>query len=337
MKMLGFMGKERFYCAAGLALAASAVVAEDVAAQTIYGIDSGKPTQQLLTFNAATPGVLQSAYAIQGLQTNEQLIGIDIRPQDGLLYGVGNSGRLYQISTSTGEATQVPLASPNGEITPILNGTRFGVDFNPVANALRIVSDLGQNLRIPFGGATPFTTLVDGALNYAATDVNAGQTPNVVGAAYTNSFAGAAATTLYDVDSILNVLTTQLPPNSGTLNTVGPLGINPTSLLGFDIGPGNVGFASVQLDPSLPVVALYTINLNTGTATLVGTIGRGEDGPLVSDIAVVPEPAGLGLLGLAAAGLLARRRRVLLWVTERNGIHNILPLCNLTKDSIFAI
>jgi hypothetical protein len=32
-------------------------------------------------------------------------------------------------------------------LTVGLDDTRFGIDFNPAANALRIVSDTGQNLR----------------------------------------------------------------------------------------------------------------------------------------------------------------------------------------------
>ena len=39
-------------------------------------------------------------------------------------------------------------------VTPALIGTTYGVDFNPVGDALRIVSDTEQNLRVPFTGDT---------------------------------------------------------------------------------------------------------------------------------------------------------------------------------------
>jgi hypothetical protein len=45
---------------------------------------------------------------------------------------------------------------------PVLTGTQFGVDFNPVPDALRIVSDADQNLRITMGGAGIVNT--DGTL-----------------------------------------------------------------------------------------------------------------------------------------------------------------------------
>jgi hypothetical protein len=56
-----------------------------------------------------------------------------------------------------------------------------------------------------------------------------------VGSAYTNNFAGASVTTLYGIDSNLDILATQNPPNAGLLNTVGPLGFNASDLVGFDI------------------------------------------------------------------------------------------------------
>lgn len=43
---------------------------------------------------------------------------------------------------------------------------------------------------------------------------------------YTNQSAGTVATTtLYDLDLATGVLTTQNPPNNGTLNTIGALGV----------------------------------------------------------------------------------------------------------------
>ena len=60
--------------------------------------------------------------------------------QDGKLYGVGNGGGVYTIDPRTAAATFV------NALTVPLDGTTFGVDFNPAADRLRIISDTGQNL-----------------------------------------------------------------------------------------------------------------------------------------------------------------------------------------------
>ncbi len=78
-------------------------------------------------------------------------------------------------------------------------GTFFGVDFNPAADRLRIISNTGQNLRhnVNAGGVT----LSDTALNYTAGTPTSGLT----GAAYTNNdLDPATGTTLFDVDTNLN-------------------------------------------------------------------------------------------------------------------------------------
>src|SRR4029079_18534350 len=95
-------------------------------------------------FDSATPGTISTPVAITGLQTSETLVGIDVRPSDGLLYGVGSTSRLYTIHTVSGVATQVGT----GTFAPALSGTNFGVDFNPVTDRLRVVSDADQNFRL---------------------------------------------------------------------------------------------------------------------------------------------------------------------------------------------
>src|SRR4051812_43255452 len=144
------------------------------------------------SFDSATPGTVTGVVAITGLQAGENLLAIDCRPATGQIYGLGSTSRLYTINPTTGVATQVGAA---GAFT--LNGTAFGFDFNPVVDRIRVVSDVDQNLRLnPDTGALAAT---DTPLAYAAGDPNAGQNPNVVGAAYTNNVAGAATTTLYDI------------------------------------------------------------------------------------------------------------------------------------------
>ena len=101
-------------------------------------------------------------------------------------------------------------------------------------------------------------------------------------AAYTNNFAGTPATTLYDIDSDSDLLLIQNPPNPGRSLAVGPLNVNATGLTGFDIAPSGMAFASLTA-PARRDASLYTVNLATGAATLVGAIGGGET---IRDIAV---------------------------------------------------
>ena len=262
-------------------------------AEVIRGVTT---TNVFESFDSATPGTINTAVAITGLQSGESVLGIDFRPATGVLYALGSTSRLYVINTITGAATQVGSA---GAFT--LNGTAFGFDFNPTVDRIRVISNTGQDLRLNPNDGT--LTATDTALAYAVGDANAGATPRMVGAAYTNNINGAVATTLYDIDSNLDVLTIQNPPNIGTLNTVGPLGFDTSDLLGFDIsGVTGVPYASM-LAPASSVSQLFTINLSTGAATLVGTIGGGL--PLV-DIAApigvtVPLPSAVGLFPLGAA------------------------------------
>jgi hypothetical protein len=243
--------------------------------ETVYALTTGN---NLLTFFSDAPGNIINSTSITGLQGGETLQGLDFRPTNGSLYAVSNQSRIYTIDPATGAATFVATLS-----VP-LNGTAFGTDFNPVPDRLRVVSDADQNLRI---NVDTGAAIVDGPLAYAVGDPNVAANPNVVGSAYTNNFAGATTTTLYGIDSNLDILVTQNPPNNGTLNTVGPLGFNTSDLVGFDIANGSTtAFASLTA-PAATTSGLYTINLVTGAATLAGTIGGGQT---VRGIAVAPRP-----------------------------------------------
>ena len=241
------------------------------AADAIFGLTDDN---RIVRFNSDTPGKVRETVPVQGLQQGETLVGLDVRPANDTLYAVGTSNRIYQVNPVTG-ATRRAF----DPFTPPLRGTSFGVDFNPVPDALRIVSDDDQNLRIPFGGNNAGNGNEDAPLQYAAGDPNAGQNPSVGGAAYTNSFPGATETALFDIDSARDVLVRQDPPNQGTLRTVGALGIDVEAQMGFDISPqGNVAFAALRTVGATRH-SLYRIDLATGRATPAATqavIGTGS-------------------------------------------------------------
>ncbi len=265
----------------------------------------------LRAFDTSTPGALGAPVSVTGLGTGEDLLGIDFRPATGALFGLGNLGQLYSINAGTGAATAI--GSPLDPGAVLLNGSSYGVDFNPTVDRVRVTSDLGENYRLnPNTGAL---VAVDGGLAFAAGDSHAGTPATITEVAYSNNDNNpATGTTLYGIDSQLGALVIQNPPNDGTLNTVGSLGVATMPLFaGFDIvGVGNSAFALTSFDPpfgSAPALnaTLYSVNLTTGAATSIGTLG---DGSLaVTGFALyVPEPASLSAIAFGTT-LIARRRR----------------------------
>lgn len=229
-------------------------------------------SNKLLSFDRATPATIRTTATVTGLQSGENLMGIDYRPADGQLYGVGSTGRIYTINGTTGAATlKSTLAADSADTSApytALAGTSFGVDFNPVADRLRIVSNTGQSLRI---NVDTGATTTDGNINGGAANTA------ITAAAYTNSFAGTASTTLFVIDATNGTLYTQNPPNNGTLASPVALGLTATAVAGFDIDARtNTGYTVMTVGG---VRNLYTLNLAAATApaTLVAAISVTEE------------------------------------------------------------
>jgi hypothetical protein len=206
----------------------------------------------LLIFDPTNP--MPVSKAITGMQPGETVLGIDFRPANGALYALGSTSRLYTLNTASGAASAVGTLP----LSTVLYGTHFGFDFNPTVDRIRVVSNSGQNLRLnPNDGSLAAT---DGMLNPG--------TPSVTGAAYTNNFAGATTTILYDLDCGTGKLYRQDPPNNGTLVEVGSTGLSFESSNGFDIGgQSGTAWAILTVNGS---TKLYEINLNTGAAAPAG-------------------------------------------------------------------
>ncbi|HEY4176463.1 MAG TPA: DUF4394 domain-containing protein [Kofleriaceae bacterium] len=215
---------------------------------------------------------------ITGLAPNEYLVSVDFNPGPNM-YGVTNLGNLYSINSSIADASKLGAlhADPLDTSAPfsMLSGTAFDVDFRPTGDVpLRVVSDTEQNLRVSV--MTPPTVFTDPSLaSSSAIDI--------VGAAYTNNFIGASSTTLYAIDKASSRLMIESSLDSGSLTSVGPLGVTGT-LAGFDIGGGNngVAIAAMQLTGE-GFSRLYNIDLATGSATQVG---NGIGGAPLRSIAV---------------------------------------------------
>lgn len=250
-----------------IALVAGTVVGTAAQAETVVAL-TGDAT--LVHLDTATNKMVKSV-TIAGIAG--RVVGIDVRPADGLLYAVATDGGVFTVDPASGKATAKSKLD-----TMLTAGVAASVDFNPVADRLRIIGSDGTNLRanVDDGKVTK-----DGQLKFADADASKGKTPNVVAGAYTNSFKGAKETSLVDIDGSGAVLR-QAPPNDGVLNTVGTTGMS-GGTFAFDIlsdgQGGNQGWA-------MSGDTLYKVDLATGKGEMVAKIA-GLGGP-VRDIAILP-------------------------------------------------
>jgi hypothetical protein len=230
-------------------------------------------TGRVVTFNRTPSSALTSNLAVRGLAAGETIIGMDLRPSSSTIFAVTNQGAVYKLDPATGQATapvtlRANATTPTNTCTPAvtaftaLAGTEFGVDFNPVPDRLRVVSNTGQNLRI-----NPETgdTTVDCPL------ATSGTARTVSATAYTNSVPGGAAptsTTQFYIDAGTDQLFTTTAPNNGELTVVGALGVDADAVNGFDITGATTAHAVLTVGGT---TGFYSINLNTGAATVIAS------------------------------------------------------------------
>ena len=202
------------------------------------------------------------------------LRGIDVRPSNGMLYGLDDAGQLYTIDPKSG------AASKGAKLSQALPGKgQAVVDFNPVADRLRLLAADGTSLRV---NVETGEVVVDGKVAYAKDGPYAGKMAKVVAAAYTNSYAGTEKTALYTVDLASGNLMLQNPPNDGIQQVVGKIadGLKNAAL---DIQSDGKGGNSAYL---LSGKTLHSVDLNSGKASALGDI---KDLPAnIIDIAVLP-------------------------------------------------
>jgi hypothetical protein len=213
-----------------------------------------------LVFFERASGDINRSLSVSGLESGESIVGIDFRPADADLYAVSSRANLYIIDTESGDATLKAALAADGADTsdPFadLEGEVFGVNFNPVADRLRVVSNSGQNLRI---NVDTGATTTDSNLNPGA--------PSVPAASYTNSFAAACRTRLLVIDLDSDGLFVQDPPNSGTLTRLGNLTYpeGDAAWTAFEIVTDEAGsnraFVAIPSDDG---ARLYDIDLNDG-------------------------------------------------------------------------
>lgn len=280
--------KNRLGLIVAVALGVAVAVPAVSQARTLYGTTSGG---KLISFSdkakkvtggntdgkkGKSPKVVQATTSrnIVGLPTGVSLVGIDFRPKTGELYGIGSNSVPYQLLlVESKSARALPISLP---FAPGLVGSRFGVDFNPVPDAIRIVSDANIDYRV-----SPIT----GAHGAGSPDMplNPGS-PSIVGAGYSNSSFNnvqpvGAVTTLFTVDSTTNVLNTQgspsgapTSPNTGFQFGVGSLGIDIGTTVGFDVVGSFGGPSGLLSNAEDGKTTLYGVNLSNGQTNKVGDV-----------------------------------------------------------------
>jgi len=246
------------------------------------------PENGLVTFDTLTPGT-GAVKQITGLQTaTERVVAIDNRPATGELQAltvpvgaVANALiRLYKVDPNSGAATfigSIPSTIPGASDNPT------GADFNPVVDRLRVVVSNNENFRVnPNNGSLSGN---DTDLTYTAP-----ATGPVTAVAYDRNIApgppGTVAppgtkTTLYGIDTGSGRLVVQGGidgagpggPNGGAITAIGVLGapVLANSDAGLDISAAT-GTAYAALSPNFGTSNLYTVDLATGAATLVGAL-----------------------------------------------------------------
>ncbi|MWG35787.1 DUF4394 domain-containing protein [Halomarina oriensis] len=277
--------------AAGLGAVALSVVGSGVAAADheppIYGLtlvpheDSEMGLALLATDdgNAVVgvdldSGTIKTDHAVhvQGVADGRTLLGLDYRPSDGMLYSLDGHGQLYRMDVPSSGASSVsahtvgsPADYPDTDLS-----AGIGFDFNPVADAIRVVTTDGDSFVTNADDGTIIRQ--DPDTFYAEGDANAGTDPQLSAAGYTNSVPDPETTMLYDIDSNLDVLVQQNAnpdsPDTSALTTIGSLGVDVGAVNGFDIsGSDGTAYALFVVDGASE---LYTVDLMTGLASRVG-------------------------------------------------------------------
>lgn len=193
------------------------------------------------------------------------LLGIDYRPATREFYAINDASTLFTLDPFTGTVLSTQSIS-----LPFLGGTFSGFDFNPQADRLRLTGSNDQNFRIDvdLGVVVNAANGGDGTLKYttpALAEIN----PFISASAYTNSRAAASSTQLFNIDTNLDRLVIQNPPNDGALQDIGSLTVDFRNATGFDILTNAAGINTAY---AISGSTLYTINLTTGKAIFLARL-----------------------------------------------------------------
>ncbi|MPY90059.1 MAG: DUF4394 domain-containing protein [Luteitalea sp.] len=246
----------------------SLVVAPWARAETLLLLGGG---DQLALLDTGNPAFPFGQVAVTGLEDDEALVDLAVRPLTGQVYGIsrtssGDRGRLYVIEPSTGVATAVGT-----ELLAIDVIQRTLISFDPVTDRLRVLS-----------------SSVNVLLDPDTADVTETGTPPhpevlVSGLAYSHGTPDAVDTTLYaahDLDgSIHHWFGTIDPPSSGTIassdifapweGAARGLDTSPTRDVAYVMGFEGAGAVSFLYEIDLATRSVVTSRLAVGGSPFV--------------------------------------------------------------------
>jgi hypothetical protein len=258
------------------------------AVHVIYGYEN--PTRRLLSFSSDSPSTMLTDIPLLGLGQSEQLIGIDFRPLTGELFGIateGTANRVIKIDLGTGMVSTVG----SGFAAGLSQNIRYGMDFDPISDVIRLIGSNGINLRLsPMTGQV---TAVDTNIRFLESN------PNVAHVAYSPVPGQPPSATLYGIDYQLRALFRiggiggEPSPNQGQATLIGFLGVViEDGFGGMDVPASvssNIAYAVLSRTVNGEILRslLYTVDLTTGAATQVGFVGF-NGFRLLDGIAIAP-------------------------------------------------
>jgi hypothetical protein len=197
-------------------------------------------------------GVEPRSVTVSGLEEDDDLVAIDVRPATGVLYGVTEGGQVVTI-TPAGVAT--PLGSPLSDLD---DGAELGLAVDPATDVVTVTAGAGVHRIDPdTGDETPRVHH-----GYEDDDRHRGASPTLSDAAY------VADGTAYAVDAGTDAVVTY--GDDGRVHTVGPLNADAGPRVGFDVNPDAPGLGYAVLTLPRTGRSLWQVDLATGEPRLLG-------------------------------------------------------------------
>ena len=274
-----------FTLAFAVVIMATMLVTSQAYADRLFATSGAGGAASTLFELDATTGAIISTIGAVGFS---EVVGIGFNPLDGLLYGISNaSNSLITINTTTGAGTLVaglsgPMSGRNApDVTFTSDGTLYTWSEASPDRLNSVNTTTGASTEI---GPNPLSTFQFG-LGADSTDTVYAK--NGDGMIYTVDKTTGATTFVVDI-------------------------IEPGSCCQFDnafaFDSSDVAYTIDRIGGGSSVGDLYTIDLTTGAATLIGTTGVSSLAGLAFQADPIPEPTTMLLFGSGLIGLAAWRR-----------------------------
>jgi hypothetical protein len=258
--------------------------------ETVYGVTIN---DFLVSFNSNTPGSFDSGVAINGLESGEHVVAMDVQPGTNVLYALGSNGRLYTLDQTNGAASYV-----GRDFGFALSGANGGMTFDRTNGHLHLVTSSDHNMIID--AARGESAQVGKSISFPAGDPSSGMDPNVT------QISSTVTGHMYGIDTGLDTLVSFGSMDSGNVMTIGSLGVDATESGGFAVSDNGLAYAAFR-QPGSNNSTFYFIDLATGHASPIGELD-GSSGYFTS-LALAPEPASMALVTLGAVVLSLRRTK----------------------------